>query len=70
MSDRPQLSLLCGFLALLAVIFAVSYAVGSAVGPGAPGTQRTETETETGTGTGTGTHEGDMGDMHSGDPGR
>lgn len=70
MSDRPRLALPCGFLALLAVIFAVSYAVGAALGSDAPATQRTETETDRGPG-----HDGDggahehggMGDMHSGD---
>ncbi|GGV56010.1 hypothetical protein GCM10010277_56800 [Streptomyces longisporoflavus] len=55
MSDRPRLAPLCGFLALLAVVFAVSYGVGAAVGPDEPGGRRpvtetgTETETEPGT---------------------
>ncbi|MGW6056244.1 hypothetical protein [Streptomyces sp. NPDC055189] len=65
MSDRPRLAPLCGFLVLLAVVFAVSYGVGSAVGPDEPGVQRTEpdkeTETDPGAGTDTGRH-----DMHSG----
>lgn len=38
----PQLAL-CGFLLLLALIFTVSYAVGAAAGPVAPGMQRSGT---------------------------
>ncbi|MFJ9539837.1 hypothetical protein ACIRPX_21560 [Streptomyces sp. NPDC101225] len=34
---------LCGFLLLLALVFSVSYAVGSAVGPVAPGLHSTGT---------------------------
>lgn len=70
MSDRPRLALLCGFLALLVVIFAVSYAAGAALGPDTPAPQRTETETDGGPGHDGdgGSHEhGGMGDMHSGD---
>ncbi|MGW5737271.1 MULTISPECIES: hypothetical protein [Streptomyces] len=75
MSDRPPLQLLCGFLALLAVVFAVSYGVGAAVGPGAPETtRRTGTDGRTGPATGEDPGAdmedmhpgGDMGDMHSG----
>jgi hypothetical protein len=33
----PPAAVLCGFLLLLAAMFAVSYAVGSAAGPVAPG---------------------------------
>ncbi|MEU6767311.1 hypothetical protein ABZ916_33015 [Streptomyces sp. NPDC046853] len=66
MSDRPRLAPLCGFLVLLAVVFAVSYGVGAAVGPDEaddPGVRRPGTVTETGTET----HDmGDMRDMHSG----
>lgn len=47
---------LCGFLVLLALIFTVSYAVGAATGPVAPGMHRS----------GTG---GDGGDMDTGDMG-
>ncbi|MEU5535978.1 hypothetical protein [Streptomyces sp. NPDC020362] len=44
---------LCGFLLLLALVFTVSYAVGSAAGPVAPGIH--------GTGAGTGGDGGDGG---------
>ncbi|MEY9989467.1 hypothetical protein ABIE67_001499 [Streptomyces sp. V4I8] len=47
---------LCGFLLLLALIFTVSYAVGAAAGPVAPGMHRP------GTGGGTDTGDSDMGD--------
>lgn len=69
MSDRPRLALLCGFLALLVVIFAVSYAAGAALGPDTPATQReTETDRAPGHDGGGGAHEhGGMGDMHSGE---
>ncbi|MFE5818817.1 hypothetical protein [Streptomyces sp. NPDC056479] len=59
----PQLvpPALCGFLLLLAVIFTVSYAVGAAAGPVAPGMHRTGTS---GDGGGTDTGEtGEMGNM-------
>ncbi|MFJ4950433.1 hypothetical protein [Streptomyces sp. NPDC088760] len=52
---------LCGFLLLLALVFAVSYAVGAAAGPVAPGMH--------GTGTSRGGGAGgmdDMGDLHGG----
>ncbi|WP_180686481.1 hypothetical protein [Streptomyces gossypiisoli] len=54
-----------GFLLLLAVVFGVSYAVGSAVGPDAPGVQRTDSGTsDAETPTGTGTH-GDHPEGHA-----
>ncbi|MEV5433161.1 hypothetical protein [Streptomyces sp. NPDC052701] len=58
---------LCGFLLLLAVLFAASYAVGAAAGPVAPGMHGTSGGRGGGTG-GTG-GSGDMGDMdmHGGD---
>ncbi|WP_051828292.1 hypothetical protein [Streptomyces bicolor] len=49
---------LCGFLLLLALLFTVSYAVGSAAGPVAPGMHRSGTS-----GDGGGMDTGDMGDM-------
>ncbi|MET7853476.1 hypothetical protein AB0D78_43080 [Streptomyces avermitilis] len=49
---------LCGFLLLLALIFTVSYAVGAAAGPVAPGIHGTGTSGE---GSGGG---GGMEDMH------
>ncbi|MGW7049592.1 hypothetical protein ACWGDT_44475 [Streptomyces avermitilis] len=49
---------LCGFLLLLALIFTVSYAVGAAAGPVAPGIHGTQTS---GDGSGGG---GGMEDMH------
>ncbi|WP_369390791.1 hypothetical protein AB5J72_26385 [Streptomyces sp. CG1] len=56
---------LCGFLLLLALMFAVSYAVGAAAGPVAPGMHGTGTSQGDGDpGGGGGT--GDMGDMHEG----
>ncbi|MER7839087.1 hypothetical protein ABTY98_25210 [Streptomyces sp. NPDC096040] len=54
---------LCGFLLLLALIFTVSYAVGAAAGPVAPGIHGTSTDVGTGTGTSTGGGADDMGDM-------
>ncbi|MEU3090350.1 hypothetical protein ACWCQ0_39415 [Streptomyces massasporeus] len=51
---------LCGFLLLLVLMFAVSYAVGAAAGPVAPGMQGT---TQNGGGGG-GTDMGDMQDGH------
>ncbi|MFJ9247271.1 hypothetical protein [Streptomyces sp. NPDC101776] len=58
---------LCGFLLLLTLMFGISYAVGSGVGPVAPGMHGTS-GTATGTGdtgdSGTGDSDtGDMGDM-------
>ncbi|WP_369167206.1 hypothetical protein AB5J49_04765 [Streptomyces sp. R28] len=50
---------LCGILLLLAVIFTVSYVVGAATGPVAPGMHRSGTSGEGGGGTDV----GDMGDM-------
>ncbi|MFF1688377.1 MULTISPECIES: hypothetical protein [unclassified Streptomyces] len=52
---------LCGFLLLLALMFAVSYAVGAAYGPVAPGMQGTRT----GDGGGQTVPHGDNGDMGS-----
>ncbi|WP_427924916.1 hypothetical protein [Streptomyces sp. cg40] len=55
---------LCGFLLLLALVFSVPYAVGSAAGPVAPGTHGTGSAGSTGsTGTGGG---GDGGSGESG----
>ncbi|WP_327327535.1 hypothetical protein OG735_37155 [Streptomyces sp. NBC_01210] len=52
-----------GFLVLLVVMFALSYGVGSAVGPVAPGMH----STGTGSDGGSEPHgDGGMGDMHSG----
>ncbi|MFD1663077.1 hypothetical protein ACFSL4_34135 [Streptomyces caeni] len=48
---------LAGFLLLLALVFAVSYAVGAGAGPVAPGMHAP------GTGADGGDHGGDMGDM-------
>ncbi|MEV0321693.1 hypothetical protein ACIBKX_34980 [Streptomyces sp. NPDC050658] len=42
MSKRPQLFALYGFLALLVLVFAVSYAVGVAVAPDAPREHRVD----------------------------
>ncbi|MFJ8636705.1 hypothetical protein [Streptomyces sp. NPDC093568] len=58
---------LCGFLLLLAVIFTVSYAVGAAAGPVAPGMHRSGTGGEGG-GTDTGEN-GEMGNMRHGSGG-
>ncbi|MEV6833368.1 hypothetical protein AB0N17_02365 [Streptomyces sp. NPDC051133] len=56
---------LCGFLLLLALMFTVSYAVGAAAGPVAPGMHGTGTSRGDGDpGRGGGTD--DMGDMHGG----
>nr|WP_240982404.1 hypothetical protein [Streptomyces sp. S3(2020)] len=60
---------LCGFLLLLALVFAVSYGVGAAAGPVAPGMHGTGTssggaEDTGGTGDTGGTD--DMGNMHGG----
>lgn len=57
---------LCGFLLLLVLIFAVSYAVGAAAGPVAPGMHGTGTSR---TGSGIDGGDGgmdDMGAMHGG----
>ncbi|MFE7275276.1 hypothetical protein [Streptomyces sp. NPDC057623] len=51
---------LCGFLLLLALIFTVSYAVGAAAGPVAPGMHRSGGSDDGG---GAGPRDGDMGDM-------
>ncbi|KQV94266.1 hypothetical protein [Streptomyces sp. Root369] len=53
---------LCGFLLLLAMVFAVSYAAGSAAGPVAPGMHGTSDSTGGGGTGGTG-DSGDTGDM-------
>jgi hypothetical protein len=56
---------LCGFLLLLALMFVASYAVGSAVGPVAPGMHGTGTTGGRGSDGGTGDtgDTGDSGDM-------
>ncbi|MEU0393709.1 hypothetical protein ABZ208_13170 [Streptomyces sp. NPDC006208] len=54
---------LTGFLVLLVVTFALSYRVGSAVGPVAPGMHSTGTGAEDGSGPRDG---GGVGDSHSG----
>ncbi|MFE0100456.1 hypothetical protein [Streptomyces sp. NPDC059009] len=54
---------LCAFLLLLAAMFAVAYAVGSAAGPVAPGMHRGDTDDPGGRESGGG---GDMGGMHGG----
>jgi hypothetical protein len=55
---------LCGFLVLLALMFALSYAAGSAAGPVAPGMHGTGTAGHDGpSGTGGSGRMGDM-DMH------
>ncbi|OIK07748.1 hypothetical protein [Streptomyces monashensis] len=56
---------LCGFLLLLALVFSVSYAVGAAAGPVAPGMHGTGTSRGAG-GSGGGGGTDDMGDMHGG----
>lgn len=65
---------LCGFLLLLALMFAVSYGVGAAAGPVAPGMHGTGTSSgggTVGTGDGGGVEDmddmDDMGNMHGGD---
>ncbi|MFI6007811.1 hypothetical protein ACIBAG_03120 [Streptomyces sp. NPDC051243] len=52
---------LCGFVLLLALIFTVSYAVGSAAGPVAPGMHRSGTS-----GAGGGADTGDTDMRHGG----
>ncbi|MEV6479727.1 hypothetical protein [Streptomyces sp. NPDC051576] len=55
---------LCGFLLLLALMFAGSYAAGASAGPVAPGMHGTGTGASTDGGTGTGTSGGGgMSDM-------
>jgi hypothetical protein len=56
---------LCGFLLLLAVVFAASYVAGSAVGPVAPGMHGTSDSKGGDGGTGGSGDMGDM-DMHGG----
>ncbi|MFJ7071213.1 hypothetical protein [Streptomyces sp. NPDC098781] len=53
---------LCGFLLLLALVFTVSYAVGSAAGPVAPGMHRSGTSGQDGGG-GTDMEHGGTGGM-------
>lgn len=53
---------LCGFLLLLALAFSVSYAVGTAAGPLAPGLHGTRTGSGGGTGGTGGTGDGREGD--------
>nr|WP_233273537.1 hypothetical protein [Streptomyces broussonetiae] len=55
---------LCGFLLLLALIFTVSYAVGTAAGPVAPGMHGSGTSRDGGGAGGGGTDE--MGGMQGG----
>ncbi|MGI5373605.1 hypothetical protein ACQEV2_04970 [Streptomyces sp. CA-251387] len=55
---QPVPPALCGFLVLLALIFTVSYAVGAATGPVAPGMHRSGTG-----GDGGGMDPGDTADM-------
>ena len=58
---------LTGFLVLLLlVVFGVSYAVGSAVGPVAPGMHSTDIDPRNPPDSPPGGDSGDMGDMHSG----
>ncbi|MEU1402827.1 hypothetical protein ABZ471_10760 [Streptomyces sp. NPDC005728] len=61
---------LCGFLLLLVLVFSVSYAVGSAAGPVAPGMHGTGAGAGTGVGdrggSGGGGDTGDMPGMHGG----
>ncbi|MFF1293909.1 MULTISPECIES: hypothetical protein [unclassified Streptomyces] len=58
---------LCGFLLLLALVFTVSYAVGSAAGPVAPGMHRSGTSGDGDSGGGGGgTDTGDMDMDHGG----
>ena len=54
---------LCGFLLLLALMFAVSYAVGAAYGPVAPGMHGTRTGSGGGGDTEPRGDSGGMGDM-------
>ncbi|MER6024641.1 hypothetical protein [Streptomyces sp. NPDC001851] len=56
---------LCGFLLLLALVFAVSYAVGASAGPVAPGMHGTGQSRGDG-GPGGGGGADDMGGMHGG----
>lgn len=57
---------LCGFLLLLALMFAVSYAVGAVAGPVAPGMHGTGTAPGDGGGGGGGGGMNDMQDMGAG----
>lgn len=58
---------LTGFLVLLVAMFALSYGVGSAVGPVAPGMHSTDTGSGTGSDGDPGSHgDGGMGGMHPG----
>ena len=54
---------LCGFLLLLTLVFATSYAVGSGAGPVAPGMHGTSGTGGSGITGGTGNGSGDTGDM-------
>ncbi|MFI7412627.1 hypothetical protein ACIBU0_28540 [Streptomyces sp. NPDC049627] len=65
MKQQPPLvpPALCGFLVLLALIFTVSYAVGAAIGPVAPGMHRSGTGGDGGGDDGGGMDMGDTGDM-------
>ncbi|MCL7381259.1 hypothetical protein [Streptomyces sp. 35G-GA-8] len=54
---------LTGFLVLLMVLFGVSYAVGSAVGPVAPGMHSTDTGPQDSSDSPRGGDADDMGDM-------
>ncbi|MFE0508808.1 hypothetical protein [Streptomyces sp. NPDC058964] len=57
---------LCGFLLMLALLFTVSYAVGAAAGPVAPGMHGTGTSRGGGGDGSGGTGGMDMGDGHGG----
>ncbi|WP_055565277.1 hypothetical protein [Streptomyces atriruber] len=63
---------LCGFLLLMVLVFAASYAVGRAAGPVAPGMHGSTTDSgpgpDSGTGGGadSGSGSGGMGGMHGG----
>ncbi|MEU7576938.1 hypothetical protein AB0B50_04950 [Streptomyces sp. NPDC041068] len=54
---------LCGFVLLLVLVFAVSYAVGKAVGPVAPGMHGSVKDSDGGGGHGGSGDTGGMGDM-------
>ncbi|MEU6772628.1 hypothetical protein [Streptomyces sp. NPDC046759] len=57
---------LCGFLLLLSLLFTVSYAVGAAAGPVAPGMHGATGTSRGDGGSGGGGRTDDTGDMHGG----
>ncbi|WP_282082554.1 hypothetical protein [Streptomyces tendae] len=57
---------LCGFLVLLLLVFAASYAVGRGVGPVAPGMHGPGITQDGHEGGGTDSEDGDMGGMNHG----